>query len=200
MPSSIIPQTQASRLAQEEAETAAVVKHCPGCQQTILKADVGCNAMRCVCGCFFCWLCGEESEDCWCHENVRGCWHVYAGYVAPDHGAINGKFGDFCASIFDSFGRFLGVLGAWIPSWSRVGSTLKQIYDIWDRWLEPYFPCLILCMRIHAIIGMVSLARSFAERHSYWQEDIAYDGLGDFAEICSARRLRSGALAYIAIL
>ena len=40
-------------------------KPCPECRILIVR-DGGCPAMRCTCGCTFCWLCGLKDLACRC--------------------------------------------------------------------------------------------------------------------------------------
>jgi hypothetical protein len=60
-----------------EAAMAADSKGCPRCAIRIIKSS-GCNQMSCVCGCHFCWLCGQEIDgstlpDHFASWNLRGC-------------------------------------------------------------------------------------------------------------------------------
>jgi hypothetical protein len=54
------------------------MKKCPSCKMWVDK-NQGCDAMVCVCGCTFCWRCGEDVNKkggCVCLQNLE---HLSAG-------------------------------------------------------------------------------------------------------------------------
>jgi hypothetical protein len=49
------------------------MKKCPQCKMWVDKKS-GCDAMVCVCGCTFCWRCGEDVNKkggCLCLQNLE---------------------------------------------------------------------------------------------------------------------------------
>jgi len=47
------------------------LKNCPKCG-SVTEKNMGCNHMKCHCGCNWCWFCGEPFEDEYIHFGVNG--------------------------------------------------------------------------------------------------------------------------------